>query len=1131
MSFTTPAYAFSQDKITLSVTDMRIKDVLKEIEKQSKYRFIYSSSTLSVNKRVSVNIKDENVFTALDNVFGTGTIDAEITNGNLVTVKSKIENKNDITVKGKVTGGDGNGLPGVTVVVISSTKKGQSAITDVNGEYSITAPKDAVLRFTFVGYEQKEVSIDERSEVNVSLIRKENTLGDVVVVGYGTQRKKDLTGAVASVGGDVLESRPLVNLAQGLQGMVPNLNISLGNGAPGKGATFNIRGTTSINGGSPLVLVDGVQMDPNLINPADVASISVLKDAGSAAIYGGRAAFGVVLITTKTGSVKDKATITINSSYNTSRQTYLPEYVSSVDYVRMFMEADRTGRGGGFAASSPLNTLDSINTAKYYADPVNNLPVYVDPINTRMYRYVGNTDWLKILFPGWAPSYNNDVSLSGGSAKIKYYVGLGAFNQTGMVKLADQQFSRYNATIKLDASPVNWLDLNFKAVVNNSNLNTANLPGATGAAPTYDYSFIASDLRPIMPVYHPDGNYSGQGNNTNMVAVMAQNGRLKWSISDLWLTGGFVIKPVKNFRIVGDLTWNGYYQNNFQQFKSYREYGANGVLIGTFPWTTPNRVMRENVNNKYYALNFYGEYANTFGDHSIKVTAGYNGEGKLYDSYGVTVRNQLDPTLESITPSADATAVSASVDVPTPVLSQWKLMAGFFRINYGFKNKYLLQLTGRQDGSSRYAYDNRTIFTPTASVAWNIAEEGFFKPLSSVIDNLKIRASYGTLPNQLPQNTTDNYPYIATMPTAQTSYLFNGQLGNTVSAPGLVSSSFTWEKVTTQNLGVDLTLFKNRLSVVFDIYRRDTKGMLTAGQQVPAVLGTSVPRINSADLRNKGWELTIGWNDQLANGLRYNASLGLSDYKAYITRYQNNPNGLISDYYVGRRIGEVWGYTTEGYFTTDAEAATINQSALWAGGGGGKMLAGDIKYVDMNHDGIINNGTNTLSNSGDIKIIGNNEPRYMFGLNLGAEFKGFDFSMFTQGVLKRDFWLSGNYFWGFGASQWQVPTTGNLDHWTPTNTDAYFPRLRLQANGNQVTQTKYKQNAAYARIKQITLGYTLNQQLLQRIGINRLRIYVTGQNLFTISNIYQGFDPELLGVNTATYPLSKTYSFGIQVGL
>src|SRR5690606_3307746 len=374
----------------------------------------------------------------------------------------------------------------------------------------------------------------------------------------------------------------------------------------------------------------------------------------------------------------------------------------------------------------------------------------------------------------------------------------------------------------------------------------------------HEFSFIPTDLRPIMPIRHPDGNWAGQGSFTNMFALMAENGRIVETKNDLWLTGGLVLKPLRNVRVVGDFSWNNYRFDKDQAYRAFREYGPDGVLVGFYPWTNPDRIIRRNDNDNYRAINAYAEYENTFANkHYFKAIAGFAEELKQLGQYTLTARNQLNPDLGNLTPNSDPTPVSAALLAPA---SEWALRSGFFRVNYFYDDRYLLEVNGRYDATSRFARGNRTVFTPSVSLAWRMSQEAFFESAKQYVNELKFRASYGTLPNQL---TTNPYPYLATMPTGTTPYLFGNQLGLVVGAPGLVSSDFTWEEVTTLNIGADIAAWNNKLTVNFDWFTRETVGMITPGFQVPVVLGTAVPQRNAADMKTRGWELAASWRDQV----------------------------------------------------------------------------------------------------------------------------------------------------------------------------------------------------------------------------------------------------------------------------
>lgn len=1117
-------------QITLSEKGSSLKKVFEEIRKQTGYLFFYDVNELKKSRPVTLSLKGAGLEEALKICLADQPFTYAIINKTVVIKEKKQEEKMElpppppIDITGTVVNQKGEPLAGVTVY-IKGTKKGST--TDDQGNFKITIPSgNQTLEFSIVGYESQSLKPAGQTSLRIVLKEAASDLSQIVIVGYGTQKKENLTGAVATVGSKDLDSRPLVNLGQGLQGLVPNLNVDLGSGRPGTAATFNIRGITSLNSGNannqggPLVMVDGVQMDPNLISPGDVESVTVLKDAASAAIYGSRGAYGVILITTRNGKKNSPTHLNYSGSYTITRPTRLPKNLNSVDYINMHREADRNGQlSGGNTASFPFTEEDSIMAAKYFADPKNNPSGYPDPGNPSKYRYVGNTDWISILYPGWAPQQQHNVSVSGGSDKTSFIGSLGYFDQKGILKPGHEDYQRINPSIKVTTEATPWLNLNLRATLNHIRNERSNAPTNSNSN-----SYIQGDGRPNMPVYNPGGtDWSGQGNWTNPLAVLAQNGRDILTANDLWFTGGAVLTPVKHVKINADYTFNNYSGFQQQVQKQFSEYGVNHVVVDYYPWTYPDATTEINNNNNYTVLNLYANYENTFNRlHYFKATVGYNQEYRHYKTVNSRAINLIDPGTPFIGLNSD----------PKPSITgndyEWALNGLLYRLNYIFNNKYLLEVDGRYDGTSAFPNGKRYVWSPSASAGWKISEENFFLPAKDVVNELKLRVSYGRLPNQQfdPTKPSDGtiYPYVGLMPAGQSNYIFGSQQNTAVSAPGLVSPGFTWEDVTTKDAGLDFSLLGQRLTGSFDWFNRETTKMLVAGQPLPGVLGTSAPNKNAASLRTKGWELSLTWNDKIGKDLSYSVRLGLSDYSAKITKYDLNPTGSLGSYYVGQKFNEIWGFATQGYFKTDAEAAAYDQSQLT----GVTEMAGDIKYADLNKDGKISRGDNTLSNPGDQKIIGNSTPRYQFGFNLSVAYKNFDVALFIQGVGKRDYMPTDNAFWGF-QSEWSIPFVYMKDHWTPNNPNAYFPRLRFGGGSNFQNQTKYLQNAAYARLKNISIGYSLPAQLLSRVKLKSLRFYATGQNLFEVTKLFKAYDPETIGFQT--YPLSRSVSFGLQLGL
>lgn len=1018
---------------------------------------------------------------------------------------------------GVVTDTTGETVIGASVVVKGTTN---GTITGLDGDFSLSGvTKGSILVVSFVGYQNTEVKWNGQP---LTIVLKEDTkvLDEVVVVGYGTQKKANLSGAVAAVDGKVLQDRPITNIGQGLQGVVPNLNITMNNGgAPGATSSFNIRGNTSLNGGSPLVLVDNVQMDANLVNPDDIESISVLKDAASASIYGARAAYGVILITTKKGKKSDKPTVSLSATGYWQSPALTFHNVNSMQYLTMMDEAYQNDGGSGHYFKSQVYQY-----AEDYFNGKYDSPVFFDTAyDTYKYGYCGNTDWWDELYKtSFSQIYT--ANISGGNDRTTYYASVSMNDQGGILKAGDDKYNKYNANVNISSNITKWL--NVSAKIAHTYTDELHPTGGTTAMNSTAYSGLSSysgmmkgDLSPLMPVKHPDGHYAGQGSYTNPVAIMEQGGNAQYKQNDLWMTGAVKITPIKGLVINADYTWNFYGKSSNQHVQNFYDYTAVPGTENYYPWTNPSSVTVTNNDDYYNAFNAFAEYTFSLKEkHNFKVMVGYNQENKHKKYHYAGRKNLIDSSNPSLNLAYGDMAMNGSE-------THWSVNGFFARINYDYKGKYLLELNGRYDGSSKFPHGDRYAFFPSASVAWRVSEEKFWEPIRGWFDNFKLRASYGSLGNQaLDESRYGNFPYLATY-GINTKYgaLLNGTRPVAVSVPGLVSASFTWETVNQIDFGFDASFFGGRLNTSFDWYRRNTKDMLAAGQALPAVLGTSVPQENAADMKTVGWEVSLEWNDRLSNGFGYHIKGVLSDYQASITKF-SNPTKLLGTHYVGEKLNEIWGYVSNGLFQSDEDAKAADQSYL----SGGSWGAGDVKYEDLNNDGKIDIGKNTLDDSGDRKIIGNSTPRYSYGITAGFDYKGFDFEMFWQGIGKRDYWLGGSQFWGF-TDEWCTPLTSSLDYWTEDNRDAYFPRLHHYGvnGGNHQVSTRYLQNAAYLRLKNVVLGYTIPRSITEKVKISRLRVFVQGENLLTFTPLIDSYDPETL--NNMTYPINKKISVGLNL--
>lgn len=1016
----------------------------------------------------------------------------------------------DNACTGVVVDQNGETVIGASVVVKGTTN---GTITGLDGDFSIpNVKKGDVIVVSYVGYMNSEI-IWEGKPLKIALKEDSKTLDEVVVVGYATVKKANLTGAVSAVDDKVLADRPIVNLGQGLQGTIPNLNITT-SGQPGKGSSFNVRGETSINGGSPLVLVDGVQMDPNLINPQDVASVSVLKDAASASIYGARAAYGVILITTKSGRKNMPTQVSFDASVSFNSPTTRPEYMNSMEYAHWMNAANNTTSGRDLLSQEEMEHIEA-----YFYDPVNNLPVFVakDPSSWQYgncqagkYAYCGNTDWMKEMYKKTYPVQKYNVNINGGSDKATYYTSVGYMDQGSLMRYGDEGFRKFNMVNNINYDINNWMHVSMKT----SYIRTE-LDGLAQDA-VHGESWIGNDTQPLMPVKHPDGNWSGQGNYTNFAAVLDEMGSRKTTKNDFWNTLALKLTPLKGLTINMDYTFNYYAEHGKVHRKTFNEYGIDGKFLQVFQHSRPSGVSESQANDTYNAFNLFGDYELTLGKHYFKVMAGYNQETKHTRGFSASRDELISNDLPSMNAATGEKYVGNSDD-------SWATRSGFFRVNYSFADRYLLEVNGRYDLSSKFPKDDRSVFSPSFSLGWKLSEESWFKQTTNgFFDELKIRASYGSLANQALANGW--YAYLSNYGTGTLGYIMGGKQPQYVLPGGLVSNTVTWEKVTQWDLGLDFVILQNRLKGTFDYYQRKTTDMLGPGRILPNILGMSEPLENAADMVTRGWELALTWNDQLDNGLHYSVGFNLSDTRAEITKYDNPTKSLSSPYYEGQIVGDIWGYESSLFQSADEIASAPDQSKL---DGGISKVPGDIRFMDIDGNGVVDYGENTVDKPGDMKIIGNNKARYRYGFNISADWKGFDLGIFFQGVGKRDLMLPYTFKWQYG-SMWQVPTAVGNDYWREDNAGGWLPVARF--NGSRAlgqNQTRYLLDASYLRLKSLSFGYTLPVSLTKQWGIQKCRVYFTGENLLTFKHTPEGFDPEL--DDPYKYPQQKSLALGLNV--
>lgn len=1027
-------------------------------------------------------------------------------------------------------------LIGVTVKEVGSNS---GTVTDLDGNYTLKVKAGANIEFSYVGYKTVIYKAGNVPAL-VKLQEDSKLIDEVVVVGFGTQKKVNLTGSVATASAKDLEARPVSSAVQALQGVIPGLNISNSGHGGELNATksINIRGNGTVgkdaNGndyasGSPLILIDGMEGDLNTVNPQDIESISVLKDAAAASIYGSRAPFGVILVTTKSGK-SGRPVINYNNSFRFNTPVKMPEMMNAWEYVNFYDQAMYNKNSTHYYTEEYRNKVRDYVEGKLEPNDV----AEAQKNGKWNYDYTwGNVDWLKEYYRNSSFAQEHNASVSGGTDKFTYYLSANYLGQSGFLRYGTEHNKRYNLTGKISAKITDYVKVDYSSRYTRTDYDRPSV--------LYNdfYNNVLRRCRPVRPVKDPNGYYMS---DINYIEALQNGGRQEEIGDGLSQQIRLTITPLKNWNIIGELnikTDNNWTHYDHKRIYSHMADNPENTYVATMTGPSEDKVYEYAYKSLFLNPNIYTNYTLNLGKHTIAATVGMQIERQKYRN----VTAQRADMISTDLPVLDLTTSSKSYGIGGAV-NEWANVGFFGRVNYDYEGRYLFEGNLRYDGSSRFRRENRWVVTPSFSLGWNMARENFFKSLSDYISTLKWRVSYGSLANANIYNLYPTYQ-VLTVKSSNGGWPVGGAKPNTAEAPKLVSQSLTWEKIKNFNVGLDWAALNNRLTGSLDYFVRKTTDMMGPGVELPAVLGTSVPATNNTDMKTYGWELQIGWRDQIGD-FRYGVKLSLSDAQSKILRY-GNPTKSLSKYIEGEKIGNIYGYTTIGIAKTDEEMQKHleslpngGQSAL-----GNNWAAGDIMYADLNGDGKINNGSYTLDDMGDMKKIGNSTPRYMTGINIDASYKGFDFTMFWQGVLKRDWWPGDNNmtFWGVTDGEWwSTSFKEHLDYFRTSdnalgeNLNAYYPRPVFNTKNNK-SQTRYLQNAAYMRLKNIQLGYTLPKKLVNKLMLQNLRIFISAENLLTITSLSKTMDPETCGAgyqsnsqaNGTVYPLSKTVSLGLSV--
>ncbi|WP_170283940.1 SusC/RagA family TonB-linked outer membrane protein [Flagellimonas olearia] len=1129
-----------------------VDEVFDLIMEQTDYDFFYEEGIFDAYPKV--NLKKGTIRTnkLLSEVLGFGNLLVTVQPNKTIIIEGKVlkeASAPQATVSGMVTDGSGLPLPGASIVEKGTINGVQ---TDFDGEFEITLKgKDPTIVVSFIGYETKEVEVGSRQIVNVVLKESVSNLKEVVVVGFGTVRKENLTAAVDQVTADELGNRANTSIVQSLQGVMPGLNIQSNNGDPRQNPEINIRGFNSINGGSPLVLVDGIAGNLNLLNPSDIETVTVLKDAGSAAIYGARGAFGVILVTTKKGK-EGSVKVNYNSTVSLASPTVRTDYISDPVLYGKTVDAAIYGYNGtsytGYTSDLDWERLQSVADGVYA--PWQELQA------DGTYKFYGNTDWYDYLYRKQVFSQINDVSISGGNETVQAYLSGRVYKSGTVQKLQDEDVVRKNIKGNISFKVNDWLRLSNDIQYNTGNqIEYGGRAAGWGSTWTYDNNYLFAFDSPII-----DGVPFNRAGGVTFASVLTGNSYEDYDYKQLVNTFSTIITPFDNLKINVDYSYrftNTNWSRRLNPFQSLIGERLEEQTRGL------NRLTEQKTENVYNVLNAYANYSQSIGKHhNLKLTLGYNQEDLNEDDVIAEQGGLFDPNYSSLNLGTELLRADGSS-------TNWAVQGVFGRFHYDFDDKYLFDFTARYDGSSRFPKDSRWGFFPSASAGWFLSKENFWEGIEPTVSMFKLRGSYGILGNQ----NVGLYTFSQLLAIDTTDWLVGSARLNMVSAPNPLPSSSTWENTATTNFGLDLGFFDNKLTTSLDVYRKEVTDMYLPGEPLPGVFGANEPRENSADLEVKGFELSLSYQNTFTlkgKPLRFKVGGSLNNSVGRITKY-SNPNGLLSSFYEGQTLGEIWGYRTDGQFQSDEEALEYQNTFVnpelhlsdvynfvfnGAQNNAFKGLrGGDVKYLDVDGDGKIHNGDNTLEDHGDLRVIGNAMPKYQFGFLISSEWNGFDLLVQGSGVGSQDWYPRGRMYWGTYERPYVAYIRKDLvsNAWSVDNPKGNYPRIErgytaLSSNRQlSAVNDHYLENLGYLRVKNLTLGYTLPQEITRKVSIERLRLYFSGENLFTFrfGGLTKYLDPEQAGSgvslsnpNAATsssdvedYPMNKMFSLGVNITL
>lgn len=1087
--------------INLKANNLTVKEVLFQIESQSEFSFFYNDSHVDVNRRVSILIEHSNIFTILNELFKNTSVKYVVNNKKII-LSTEIPDtpsvKQVVRIKGKVTDMYGDPVIGATVME-NGTKNG--VITDVDGCFTLDiASPNATLTVSYVGYMSQTVKAQDGKTLSIILKEDAKTLDEVVVVGFGTQKKVNLTGSVASVNSDVLAARPIHNAVTGLQGSLPGVSITNTTSRPGDNNTsIRIRGIGTLNNSNPLILIDGVEGNINTLNPSDIESVSVMKDAASSAIYGSRAANGVILVTTKEANKDMTPTITYSGFFALQTPTALPEMCDAVEYLTLLKEATAN-------VSKPWGyTQEDVDAVINRTD-----------LNNR-----ANVNWVDELYRSTAPQHGHNVSLNGGSKSLGYYLSYGNLSTSGLFVGNGYHASRDNLRVKVTTTMLDRVKID----ANLGYTEVDNWTPASSDSSSDGLFYKALRSSPLTPVRFTDGGWGYGGSSGNPIAIIYDGGFINYKSRETNLSLGGEVEILKGF------TAKIQYATRLKDV--LRKQQSNKIQHYIPDTDTPlasssntSSISQRDVSERYQNILVQGDYERTFGKHTVHLLAGFSQEWNENQTMNASRQDLVSDDLHVLNAGTEKFNNDGTGE-------EWALRSGFGRINYNFDDRYLFEANLRYDLSSRFHPDHRGGYFPSVSAAWRISEEAFMGRTRSWLDNLKFRLSYGTLGNQY---TSSLYPYMATIESTTSIMPIGGSITSAMRQNSASNRHITWEIIKMTNLGLDMGLFNNKLNMSFDYFIKDTDDILLR-VELPGVLGVTEPYQNAGKVRNKGWELALSWKDKIGKNFTYGVDFNLSDVKNEVVSMGNTAEDFSGNQIraVGYPIDAFWGYQADGLYTVDDFDYDVNTGKYTPKKSTPvieelrtKVQPGDIKYRDLDGDG-------KITTKDDRTYIGSAIPRYTYSIGVNAAWKGVDLKVFLQGVGKCDGYIGGMGRHAFTELA-NYPQKVHLDRWTWDNQDSHatYPRFTYDETYNKRFSSFWIEDASYLRVKNIQLGYTFPAQkinFLSKLRINNLRVYFSGENLWTLTDFFSSYDPESPISDGGYYPITASYSFGLSITL